>query len=150
MSLEFRAWDKKRKMMIGNDLLFVLANNAEYSTVDETVSIKNGLQNPYRETDKNNELEMDLEFMQYTGLKDKNGVKIYFGDILATRNDNPEFDIWNLEDNGYTIVKEKKYELGVGYTNWMPTNDDESIFYFGFVEVIGNIYENPELLEQMC
>ena len=86
---------------------------------------------------------------QYTGLKDKNGKEIYFGDILATSNANPEHDIWNKEDYGYTIVEEGGRELGVDFSNWyVDTEDDESIYSIMFVEVIGNVFENPNLLKE--
>jgi len=89
------------------------------------------------------------KIMQYTGLKDKNGTEIYFGDILGTYNDNSEYDIWDYSEHGYTVVQENSHELGVIYSDWAMTcfRGDESVFAQEFVKVIGNIYENPELLE---
>jgi len=89
------------------------------------------------------------KIMQYTGLKDKNGTEIYFGDILGTSNDNSEYDIWDYSEHGYTVVQENSHELGVIYSDWAMTcfRGDESVFAQEFVKVIGNIYENPELLE---
>ncbi len=72
--------------------------------------------------DKNNEEE--FAFMQYTGLKDKNGKEIYEGDIV-------EHLI------GGTL--EVKW-LNHGWTPFMSWHDVEHY------EIIGNIYENPELL----
>ena len=67
-----------------------------------------------------------LILMQYTGLKDKKGVKIYEGDIVKiTCGDNVP--------NQYTA---DMFEL-------RNTIND----FGGVIEVIGNIYENPELLE---
>lgn len=97
---------------------------------------------------------------QYAGLKDRNGKEIYFGDILATSNEIKEnewteYDIWDKEENGYTVVLEKEDELGVTYSNWHVENDfiaeenrfeKNSIYSLAFVEVIGNIHSNPELL----
>jgi len=90
----------------------------------------------------------DYELMQFTGLKDKNGVEIYFGDILATSNDNPDFDLWAKEDMGCTVVLENKHELGVSFSDWgMDCYEKDSIYYKDFVEVIGNVHEHPELLK---
>jgi len=130
--IKFRAWHTHNKVMLQNENLSVLAKNIK----DDTV----------------------WKFMQFTGLKDKNGVDIYFGDILATSNDNSqpftEYDIWNKDECGYTVVLENKEELGVCYSDWSVENDlmsngeyeKNSVYSLGFVEVVGNIYKNPDLL----
>jgi hypothetical protein len=79
-------------------------------------------------------LYQDAEVMQYVGLRDKNGKEVYEGDLLHNRHDeNYCYPIlWNRERAGFGLgeddVNLNPYQIPV------------------FWEVIGNIYENPELL----
>jgi len=128
---KFRAWDDLNKIMrenvfIRGDVIFAPHGGGE----NEIIGV-----------------EPMVKLMQFTGLKDKHGKKIYFGDILQTSNDNPEFDIWTSKDYGYAICYEDPDELGVRFKNWYPTTEEESVYNFQFVEIIGNIYQNPELLK---
>ena len=72
--------------------------------------------------------------MQCTGMKDCNGTEIYDGDIVRIHGEETGRIVW--DEQGFTwdvIVKRIKNCLGVSY--W-PSS----------LEVIGNIYDNPELL----
>lgn len=86
-------------------------------------------------------LKRRFVLMQSTGLKDKNGKLIYEGDILIQKEENEgptkKLVIWE-EEGGYLGLKDlKKSFFGV-----------VTFHRFGYTyEVIGNIYENPELLE---
>lgn len=85
----------------------------------------------------------DIILMQSTGIKDKNGVEIYEGDILKLHAIflAPDDKIGYLEYSpkyGYSIIFEGNRLYRQEY--WASTN---KLNY----EVIGNIYENPELLE---
>lgn len=80
------------------------------------------------------EVFKDIELLQYTGLKDKNGIEIYEGYIVECEGEIC-IVVWNDYYLAYTL-----YCKDFGYDN---LGDFES----KYLEVIGNIYENPELLE---
>ena len=102
----------------------------------------------------------EVEFMENTGLKDKNGKYIYVGDILKF---DDEFPKWDYEGevsacdgfNVAIVTKEKNY---ITLTNFQADDGGleemlctrELIFdelNFEDYEIIGNIYENKELLK---
>lgn len=98
-------------------------------------------------------LAPEVEVMQYTGLKDKNGVEVYEGDIVhftdfdtsgGNREDREHIGIVKYQSGIYEIWKNNDSEYygsdGAFILNHAWLQDDE-------FEVIGNIYENPVLLE---
>ena len=78
----------------------------------------------------------DLNLMQSTGFRDKNGKEIFEGDIVDS-------------EGGFTTgVVEFRSDLGMFVSTLIKYNNFERLCdAHGLVKVIGNIYENPELLE---
>lgn len=77
-----------------------------------------------------------FKIMQFTGLQDKNAKDIYEGDILKIDNWSCFFKV--VWDNWYAKFIVKKIQTGAGRKmDYIPVKESE---------VIGNIYENPELL----
>lgn len=134
--IKFRAWDKERSEMYEVDALHFCRKLIEVDneTDHQTTSIE-----PY-------------ELMQYTGLKDKNDREIYEGDILGW--DGGREGISKLPSD-YIIEVLKSNHLAIEleeHTNAYMFHYDTSGYNFPCfleaAEVIGNIYENPELLER--
>ena len=144
---KFRCWDGNNKMMWEvTDIQWAKKGGLIYI---RGTFIKNGKKEPIGgfKNQMTTKRWNNLILLEFIGLKDKNGIEIYFGDILATSNNNPIYDFWEQSENGYTVVKERDDELGVTYSRWFMTTVDDSIYNIRFCEVIGNIWENPELLK---
>ena len=121
--IKFRAWHKGKKIIgevLGIDIL-----HKEIFFSNEDV-------NCYEHSDFK-----DIELMQYTGLYDKNEKEIYEGDIVKLRANHgigvvKYYDEWGA----FVIEYIKPRPLAVLGINYYKEN----------IEILGNIYENPELL----
>ena len=120
--IKFRAWDNNEEWMV-DDML--LSFDGEILTDDVQPH-----DTPYKEIELADEGRYEL--MQYTGMKDVKGVEIYEGDILQSEH--------------YF-----KYKVVFKGDCWRCESLKNSRFKNRFIgrdlKVIGNIYENPELLE---
>ena len=131
--IKFRAWDKNREEMI-NEPEFINLEGRDFVIFIEHEAI----------WEKNDYEGAEFEIMQYTGLKGKNGVEIYEGDIVANIPRFCEIPCHGLHDSA-EIVKMKEIEgsddMGIDCIGY-------PLYWTGY-EIIGNIYENPELLKSL-
>jgi uncharacterized phage protein (TIGR01671 family) len=121
--LKFRAWDKEQQIMVYQDE----NNSADYW--DGVHASKIELVNSILKNDSR------YEFMQYTGLRDKNGTEIYEGDIVLIYGKGS--DLFTEEPFTVEWIGNDEGGYGIGYGLFPSTFD---------YEVIGNIYEHPHLL----
>lgn len=127
--IEFRIWDKKNAKFISKwERVFINAWECCVYTKSELEK---------KDFSYNNDLS-EIEVNQFTGLKDSKGVEIYEGDII-------EFALSLFE----SVKGSVEFDYGAFYlkpTDKKYNNVLLANMNFDLVEVIGNIYENSELL----
>lgn len=123
--IKFRAWHKEKKYMI-----IILDNTKQKNWFFPSLSQK-------------------YEIMQYTGLNDKNGKEIYEGDILYWT-DKSELSDETLSEKAEVFWNKELLRWSVKIKIFNKTHISDLSDYDNQeeIEVIGNIYENPDLLEE--
>ena len=127
--IKFRAWDKEKKVMIPAIHIFINWMWVVWENMRDGLEWNDDLRSTKR-----------YELMQYTWLKDKNGKEIYEGDIV-------EYSIeWGYWQQDYTInriVEYKEWHYNP-FVHWHEEFTQKT--YPECCEIIGSIYENPELV----
>ena len=146
--IKFRAWHKAEKRFINLNGM-----STEFGTMTDKGQVY-GIteQGVLHEYDKD-----EIELMQFTGLKDKHGKEIFEGDIVEWKH--------SEQQNESEFYKERRtiyfHNGSYGFEGWNTAEGDilnyrnihhpshfatPDLYYKDFdIEIIGNIYENPEL-----
>ena len=124
--IKFRVWSRVKNTWVHNMMLLACIDGLPFAHFVEITEDKSVIHHVY------NASNLDVVIQQYTGLKDKNDKDIYEGDIVKyDRHDDPVIIRWTDE--------------GMDYTGWIF----EDLFTQGGpFEIIGNIFQNPELIKQ--
>ncbi|WP_203266240.1 YopX family protein [Streptococcus uberis] len=129
---KFRAWHKELKMMFEVKSLVYTLRLATLTNENDLV--------PSRTCSFD-----DIILMQSTGLFDKNGVEIFEGDVVnACGYDSDQGRIYKTTDfTGVIVYRKNSFCLQFGdfLDSWWASDEE--------IEVIGNIYQNSDLLESV-
>lgn len=139
--IKVRGWNKKHKLMVDFLSITPLALDPEMNN-QLALQGGSGIFIPFLE---------EIEVMQYTGLKDKNGKEIYEGDILKDDIKHileVKFGKLPLDKSGACVCSFPAFYCKCyGGLGRAPQHECQEIG--DWMEIIGNIYENPELLPKV-
>lgn len=163
--IKFRAWDKSTRLMVGwTGIMRLMRGDKQLRPTPFLAEApKFAIEALYVDGEPFSDSKFEL--MQYTGLKDKNGVEIYEGDVFDP--DPGEFGrlvvaYKNRMDGRGEAVAQFAFEV-YGNSQYIGEGGQECEGAFGKIqdlhldefnisemEVIGNIHENPELLSDVA
>lgn len=126
--IKFRAWDKESNKMLNVGLIDFRYTQAWFPELITKES-------PYGSL-----MSSKFELMQFTGLKDKNGKEIYEGDLFKWAGN--EIVKVVFRDACFGFVSNERF---ISFEHY--PEDVECVSTVRWLEVIGNIYENKELLD---
>ena len=126
--IKFRAWDGEAMIYLSNLRIIHVANLLSFhfdSSIEATTMI-----------------DGNIKLMQFTGLLDKNGKEIFEGDVIGDK-------VITWHAGGFCLIskiayQDKSYQQE---TEWYLPHSIENLS-FDEKEILGNIYEHPELLKE--
>ncbi len=117
--IKFRAWHKDSKIMFD-------VNGMSPTAAEEK---RNGMNFVYSRG--------DVVLMQYTGLRDRNGKEIFEGDIAEHNGKLKSVVEYIADDAGFKLINKRMGKMHMDYE-----------YFSRYVKVVGNIFENSEMLEE--
>ena len=130
----YRAWDKTCKTMYeADDVMYIDFREKEICV--ETLFFEKASRYDFD----------DIVLMQYTGLKDKNGKEIFEGDVVT--DGHTTGDIKNHPTLGFYMVDDNGIERFFSDGSTIEDFEEDVETVARILEIIGNIYTNPELAE---